>query len=118
MKVLILISVMFLAACGSGSGGDSNSKDLFSKWNGPAPLDLTQATFGTGKIFFAITQEQFCSCDIDITGTQNSGTAHVYSCVKINTNYACYNFQDVYTYTKTNNQLGLCDTGNNCEVYQ
>ena len=120
-KKLIYMLVLSgcLTACG-GSGDDAPaSKDLFSQWQTAdgAWLDLSGLDFGTFGLDLYLAVNVGCSCTVNLTGTQTSGVAYVYSCTHFGPTDYCTDGTVEYTYTNIGGTFQLC-TGGSCEVYR
>jgi len=88
----LLVSVILFALAGCGGGGDNGvappagDKDLFSLWNLQerevnVPIDLTGASFDEAvSITYSLESLGSCSCDLTLSGTQESGVYTINKC--------------------------------------
>ena len=120
MRYIILL--VLLTGCAKMDGkNDSRAKDLFSSWTGETSgttLDLRNMVFGQQPITIAFSASSGCNCTIDIVGSQDSGTATLFSCTQYGpTNYCGGIGTTIYSYTNSySGVLELCSSG--CENYR
>lgn len=124
--VLLGLTVSLIAACGGGSGGgDAASKSLFSSWTEASTgyvINLTGGSFGNTLPFtFILVNGAKCGCDVNLVGTEASGTYVVSSCQYTGGgpgNPNCSALNSNGSYSKTGSTLKLCSSsGSSCETY-
>lgn len=117
-KLILLIAVAGVSACGE-SEESAGSKDLFSLWthsSSAVTLDLRGAGFGGSEIELQYSPNSGCVCTLEVTGSQTSGTALLYSCDNYGPVNYCSAGATAYTYTNQGGVLTLCD--GTCEAYR
>lgn len=126
MKLLPLILAAILAGCG-GEGGETGPKSLFSYWEDSqgeaSPMDLRGASFdGYREISFFYADGAQCDCRLRLSGNEERGTYTVNTCYyfyasSANGDPGCDSLNHVGTYSKSNDQLTVCDSEQDCTIY-
>lgn len=128
MKIVLLVSALFLLACGK-SGGSSPSyaapavnenipeKDLFSMWNAvDSSLDFQGFEFNlTDSTTLVLSNGIGCNVNVLFTGNQQNA---LFSISAAQPAAHCSFLNGSYTLVKSSdNVLTVCDFSNNCSDY-
>lgn len=117
MKLFIsLFTILFVISCSKDS---STNKSLFSSWaadSSTTVLDLTGGSLGTFGMYFILTNQNRCNCNVSIGGSESSGNYAITSCSYVagtgtGSDTGCSALNSSGTFTKTSSTLSICSSG-------
>lgn len=124
----LFFALIFLASCGlqNTTSRLEGAKPLFSSWTkspGASVLDLSNSSIGTSSLLVTFVTGEECFSQLVVAGNEASGTAVVSLSTYISgsgsgNDPACAALNGVFSYTKTENTLTLCQAGGTCSTYR
>lgn len=122
MKPILFLAVAALISGCAKENGSTPSKNLFSLWTADAnqaTLDLRAANFGSQTIGFLFVGGASCSCTMNISGSQSSGTYTLSGCSYVSGgggDPGCASLNGSGTYTNAGAVLSICTSS--CSTYR
>lgn len=99
-------------------GGDQQGKSLFSIWedsSGLFTIDLRQAELnGTTQVSATTAFNDQCVCDLELIGTEESGSANLSSCSGTSN---CSLIERAGDYFNSSGTLQICESNNSCRIF-